>query len=135
MHPIENIMQVTMNEIKQMVDVNTIVGDPIVTPDGSTILPVSKVSFGFVTGGGEYGNKKAAQTAQSEDRHPFGGGGGAGITISPIAFLIVKNEDVKLLTVDHNNTYEALMDKIPQIIMQVKRLFEQSRQEKKESDL
>lgn len=132
MHPIENIMQVTMNEIKQMVDVNTIVGDPIVTPDGSTILPVSKVSFGFVTGGGEYGNKK---TAQGEDRHPFGGGGGAGITISPIAFLIVKNEDVKLLTVDHSNTYETLMDKIPQILTQVKRIFEQSRQEKKESEL
>jgi sporulation protein YtfJ len=132
MHPIENIMQVTMNEIKQMVDVNTIVGDAITTPDGSTILPVSKVSFGFVTGGGEYGNKK---TPPPEDaRYPFGGGGGAGITISPIAFLIVKNEDVKLLTVDHQNTYETLMDKIPQILTQVTKIFEQNNQNFKEPE-
>jgi sporulation protein YtfJ len=126
-------MQVTMNEIKQMVDVNTIVGDPIITPDGSTILPVSKVSFGFVTGGGEYGSKMLPPPDDS--RLPFGGGGGAGITISPIAFLIVKSEDVKMLTVDHQNTYETLMDKIPQILTQVKRIFEQNRQGQKEPEI
>jgi len=129
MHPIENIMQITMNEIKQMVDVNTIVGDAIITPDGSTILPVSKVSFGFVTGGGEYGTKK--ENIQEDTRHPFGGGGAAGITIYPIAFLILRNDDVKMLTVDHPNTYETLIDKIPLILTQVKKMFEQSRQEEK----
>lgn len=131
MHPIETIMQVTMNEIKQMVDVNTIVGDAIITPDGSTILPVSKVSFGFVTGGGEYGKNK--ENTQDDAKYPFGGGGGAGITIIPIAFLIVRNDDVKLLTVDHANTYDSLLDKMPQIITQIKRLFEQNKQEKKVS--
>ena len=126
MHPIETIMQVTMNEIKQMVDVNT-----IITPDGSTILPVSKVSFGFVTGGGEYGKTK--ESTQEDAKHPFGGGGGAGITIVPIAFLIVRNEDVKLLTVEHANTYDSLLDKMPQIINQIKKMFEQNKQEKRVS--
>lgn len=129
MHPIENIMQITMSEIKQMVDVNTIVGDAIVTPDGSTILPVSKVSFGFVTGGGEYGDKK--ESVALDTKHPFGGGGGAGVTIYPIAFLILHNDDVKMMTVDHPNTYETMMDKIPAILTQVKKMFEQSSQEKK----
>ncbi|MEI6101297.1 MAG: GerW family sporulation protein [Eubacteriales bacterium] len=129
MHPIENIMQITMSEIKQMVDVNTIVGDAIVTPDGSTILPVSKVSFGFVTGGGEYGEKK--ESATQDAKHPFGGGGGAGVTIYPIAFLIIHNDDVKMMTVDHPNTYETMLDKIPTILTQVKKMFEQSNQEKK----
>ena len=121
-----------MNEIKQMVDVNTIVGDAIITPDGSTILPVSKVSFGFVTGGGEYGNKKGS--TQEEAKYPFGGGGGAGITLVPIAFLIVRNDDVKLLTVEHANTYDSLLDKVPQIITQVKKMFEQNKQEKRVSE-
>ncbi len=130
MHPIENIMQITMSEIKQMVDVNTIVGDAIVTPDGSTILPVSKVSFGFVTGGSEYGDKKE-QPVPENMKQPFGGGGGAGITIYPIAFLIIRNDDVKMMTVDHTNTYETLLDKIPTILNQVKKMFEQSKQEKR----
>jgi sporulation protein YtfJ len=130
MHPIENIMQITMSEIKQMVDVNTIVGDAIVTPDGSTILPVSKVSFGFVTGGSEYGDKKE-QVVSENIKPPFGGGGGAGITIYPIAFLIIKNDDVKMMTVEHPNTYETLLDKIPTILNQVKKMFEQNRQEKR----
>jgi sporulation protein YtfJ len=104
------------------------VGDAIVTPDGSTILPVSKVSFGFVTGGSEYGEKK--EPAPQDAKHPFGGGGGAGITIYPIAFLIIKNDDVKMMTVDHTNTYETLLDKIPTILTEVKKMFEQNKQEK-----
>jgi sporulation protein YtfJ len=127
MHPIENIMQVTMSEIKEMVDVNTIIGDAIITPDGSTILPISRVSFGFVSGGGEYGKDNA--TMQGDVRHPFGGGGGSGITITPVGFLVVKGEDVRLLNVSHGNTYEALIEKIPQIIMQTKKMFDQKKQQ------
>lgn len=129
MHPIENIMQITMSEIKQMVDVNTIVGDAIVTPDGSTVLPVSKVSFGFVTGGSEYGERKE-NTMTQDNKQPFGGGGGAGITICPIAFLILRNEDVKMMTVEHPNTYETLLDKIPSLLYQIKKMFDQSKQDK-----
>ena len=71
MHPIEHVLNTTMSELGKMVDVNTIVGNPFVTPDGCTIIPISKVSFGFVTGGGEYGE---GMKAPIETRHPFAGG-------------------------------------------------------------
>ncbi len=78
-HPIEGLMGVTMQKIKEMVDVNTIIGEPVITPDGTTIIPVSKVSFGFASGGTDLPTSQPKQT--------FGGGGGAGITLQPLAFL------------------------------------------------
>ncbi len=114
MHPIENIMQTAMNEIKEMVDVNTIVGDAVVTPDGSTVIPISKVSFGFVAGGGEY-MENMVKEGQST---PFAGGSGAGVSISPVGFLILK-DDVRLYTLNHKNTYEKIIEVIPQLITEV----------------
>lgn len=98
MHPIENIMQTAMSEIKEMVDVNTVVGDPVVSTDGSTIIPISKVSFGFVSGGGEYGDAKDGNQ-ENESKYPFSGGAGSGICITPVGFLVVSEGDVRLLPV------------------------------------
>ena len=80
-HPIQNLMNVTMDKIRQMVDSNTIVGKPITTDDGTTILPVSKVSFGFASAGTDFDGKNAA------NKDLFGGGSGAGVNIQPVAFL------------------------------------------------
>ena len=81
-HPIDNLMNITMDKIKEMVDVNTIVGTPITSADGTLIIPVSKVSYGFASGGSDLPTK-------NEKKDLFGGGSGAGVTIQPIAFLTV----------------------------------------------
>ena len=127
MHPIENIMQTAMTEIKEMVDVNTIVGDAVVTPDGSTVIPISKVCFGFVAGGGEYGEGQSGQ-----DQHiPFAGGSGAGITISPVGFLILGKE-IELYTLTHKNTYEKIIESIPSLIAKVASVLKKDESEPKE---
>jgi sporulation protein YtfJ len=119
MHPIENIMQTAMVEIKDMIDVNTIIGDPIISTDGSTIIPVSKVAFGFVAGGGEYGKTDGQQDAQ----HPFAGGASSGISICPIGFLVVNESDVQLLPVNGSNLLEKLFETVPKIVSHVKEAF------------
>lgn len=120
-HPIENIMDTTMRAIKEMVDVNTIVGDPVVMGDGTLIIPISKVSFGFVAGGGEYCPEKNAAIAAE---NPFAGGGGAGITLNPMAFLSVHQGDVKLLPVQYSTAPERIMERVPELLDHVKKLFE-----------
>lgn len=131
-HPIENIMQTTMENIRSMVDVNTIVGDTVVMGDGTVIIPISKVSFGFVSGGGEYGpgNGDSGQDRKQGDQQgrssefPFAGGAGAGVCISPMAFLVVNSAgDVNLLPVMFNSSYERMLGRIPELIMQVKDAF------------
>ena len=83
-HPIQGMMGTAMQKIREMIDVNTIIGDPITTPDGTVIIPVSKVSFGFGSGGSDWPNKNTAKDL-------FGGGAGAGISINPLAFLVISN--------------------------------------------
>ena len=95
-HPINSLMATSMSSIKDMVDVNTIIGDAITTPDGTVIIPVSKVAFGFGAGGSDYPNQK------DNRQQPFGGGSGAGISINPIAFLIVNGGNIKLLQIAEN---------------------------------
>ncbi len=119
MHPIENIMQTAMVEIKDMIDVNTIIGDPIISTDGSTIIPVSKVAFGFVAGGGEYGRTDG----QQESSHPFAGGASSGISICPIGFLVVNENDVELLPVNGSNLLEKVFETFPKIVSHVKEAF------------
>lgn len=114
-HPIEGLMKTTMNSIKEMVDVNTIVGDPVQSPDGLIIIPISKVSFGFASGGTEFNdmtrrNKKDDYNAE-EKQLPFGGGAGAGVSIQPIAFIVVGNEQIKMLPVDEgSNAINNIID-------------------------
>lgn len=101
-HPIEGLMKTTMNSLKEMVDVNTIVGDAVHAADGSVIIPVSKISFGFASGGSEF-NRERRDTL-TEEKFPFGGGSGAGVSVSPVGFIVVGNEQIKLLTVDEGNS-------------------------------
>lgn len=112
-HPIESLMQSTLENLKDMIDVNTVIGDGIESPDGSFILPISKVSFGFASGGSEIPKSK-------DDKFPFGGGSGSGVSVKPVAFLVIKDDTVRILPVDQNNTYDRIVDTIPQVIDMLK---------------
>ena len=126
-HPIEGLMDVTMQKIKEMVDVNTIVGDPITTPDGTVIIPVSKVSYGFASGGSDIPSKNAP------NKEIFGGGSGAGVSINPIAFLAVYNGKVELLNIEsYDGTADRVVGLVPEIIDKVSALFKKDTKEKKE---
>ena len=115
-HPIENIMNSTLEDIRDMVDVNTVIGDAILTQNGSTVIPLSKVSFGFVAGGGEY-----AQKAQpSAPTLPFAGGTGAGVTVQPMGFLVVGKESVRLLPAQPYAPIDRVIELIPQTLSEVK---------------
>ena len=95
MNPIEGLLNVSMEKIKAMVDVNTIVGDPVTTADGTTVIPVSKVSFGFGAGGSEFAQD--LKDNPEADGKMFGGGAGSGVSINPIAFLVIGKESVRIL--------------------------------------
>ena len=121
-HPIENLMKSTMENIRDMIDVDTIVGEAVQTKDGTTtIVPISKVSFGFASGGSEFPLK--ANTTPVPSNNPFGGGSGAGVSVKPVAFLVIHNETVRLLPVDADNTYDKIVDTIPQVIDMFKDAF------------
>ncbi len=128
-HPIENLMKTTLENIKDMVDVNTIIGDAVHTQDGSTIIPISKVGFAFAAGGSdmEFSNKNY----EVNKLNPFGGGAGAGVTIKPVGFLVVREDAIRLLPIDHNNTYEKIIDSIPQLIETFKGVLGKSDQSDK----
>lgn len=121
-HPIENLMRSTMENLKEMIDVNTIIGDSIQTNDGTCIIPISKVTFGFASGGAEFGEVSKFDLGK-EFIHPFGGGSGAGVTVKPVAFLIVRSDSVRLINIEHNNTADKIVDSIPQILDNIKGLF------------
>lgn len=124
-HPIEGLMQTTMTSLKEMVDVNTIVGDAVHTVDGSVIIPVSKISFGFASGGSEFSKARDKKDSITEEKLPFGGGSGAGVSVSPVGFIVVGNDQIKLLTVDEGNSaltnlfgfVEKMADNLQQTIM------------------
>lgn len=98
-----------MESIREMVDVNTVVGDPVQTQDGSTIIPISKVSFGFVAGGGEYGQLQQAEL-------PFAGGAGAGVSVHPMGFLVCSANGVRLLSANCASPMERIVEMIPQAL-------------------
>ncbi|MBQ3928724.1 MAG: GerW family sporulation protein [Clostridia bacterium] len=128
--PIEGLMDTTLEKIKQMVDVNTVIGDAITTPDGTTIIPVSKVIYGFASGGSEFGSKKM------QDRNLFGGGAGAGVTITPVAFISIHNGDVKLLNIsDYQNSGDRAIAMVPELFDKIVALFKKDKSaDKKSSD-
>ncbi len=119
-HPIEHLMKTAMESIKGMIDVNTVVGSPVQTSDGGTIIPVSRVSFGFAAGGGEYWNRST-----SEVGHPFGGGSGAGVTVHPVGFLVVQGDNVRLLSTDKGDIWESLANNVPQLIDQLQGMWKE----------
>jgi len=125
-HPIQGLMKTAMEALKEMVDVNTIIGEPVETPDGAVILPVSRVAFGFAAGGGEYevgnqgnrGGNPAGETAL-----PFGGGSGAGVSIQPVGMLVVSADAVRFLPVDPRAFYDRLIDLAPQVLSELRELI------------
>jgi len=121
-HPIENIMTTTMENIRDMVDVNTVVGEPIQAGDGSTIIPISRVSFGFVAGGAEYNcqETKRESAAPKPDGLPFGGGTGAGVSVQPVGFLVVSADGVRLLPAQLNETNDRIIELVPQVLGELK---------------
>ena len=116
MHPIENILQTTMSELRPMVDVNTIVGDAFVTPAGSTVIPISKVSFGFIAGGGEYCAEDHKNRTPAQENFPFAGGTGAGVSGQPVGVLVVGNGTVKVLPAQSNSAMERMVELLPQLV-------------------
>ncbi len=118
-HPIENIMTTTMENIRDMVDVNTVIGDPIQTADGSTIIPISRVCFGFVAGGGEY-NLQANPRQEKPDPLPFAGGTGAGVTVHPMGFLVCSESQVRLLPAQPYAPIDRVIEMLPQAITDMK---------------
>lgn len=115
-HPIEGLMNISMDKIKEMVDVNTIIGDPITTIDGTMVIPVSKVTYGFASGGSDLSNKK------NDADNLFGGGSGAGITITPVAFLAISNGSINLLPIQqYNGAVDRLIEMVPELLEKFKK--------------
>ena len=120
---IVELMDTTMSRIHDMVDVNTIVGQPVSTPDGTTIIPVSKLSFAFAAGGADFG--------KLENGKNFGGGSGAGVNINPVAFLVVTASGVKLLPVapPAGSPIERVVENVPTLIDKISGLFKKDKHE------
>ena len=137
-HPIEGLMTTAMNSIKDMVDVNTIIGDPIEASNNIVIIPISKVSFGFASGGSEFKGETIDEYTKKEKeeaiqyRLPFGGGSGAGVSINPIAFLVIQSNNVKLMPVNHSSSLDKLLDYMPDLIEKTNNVMNRCIQNKKE---
>ena len=123
-HPISDLMTETMSKIKEMVDVNTIIGNPIVAADGTTVIPVSKVSFGFGAGGSEFASKHAA----SGSPLAFGGGSGAGVSVTPVAFLVVSNGNVRTVQlVEKVSAVDNVIASLPELVDKVAALIKKEK--------
>ena len=137
-HPIEGLMTTAMNSIQDMIDVNTIIGEPIETSNNIVIIPISKVSFGFAAGGSEFKGetideyKKVEKEEAIQYRLPFGGGSGAGVSINPIAFLVITKENVRLIPVSHSSSIDRLLDYMPDLMEKVNSMMNRCIQNKKE---
>lgn len=126
-HPIKGLMETAMENIKEMVDVNTIIGDPVETPDGNVIIPVSKVGFGFAAGGSEFTfsglNNQTGRDqnlSSSSPSFPFGGGSGGGVSITPVAFIVVGEKGIRLMSMESpSHLYERLIDYAPQVFEKI----------------
>ena len=122
---IGNLMEVTMQKIKDMVDVDTVVGTPITTPDGITVIPVSRVSYAFASGGSDF---------RIKEKPGFGGGNGAGVKIDPIGFLVVKDGNVRMVSITPpaNNSIDRVIEKAPELIDTVETFLKRRTPEEKE---
>lgn len=141
-HPIESLMKTTMESIKEMVDVNTIVGDPVQAPDGNVIIPISRVSFGFASGGGDYAPEKITASkgsggsgegdgSKEKGMFPFVGGAGAGVSVQPVAFMVVGNGQMKLMPVDQRaNMIDNIIGMVPGLINQMQSIMGKEKKRK-----
>lgn len=140
-HPIQGLMDTAMSNIKSMIDVNTIVGDPVTTPDGTVIIPISTVSFGFGAGGSQFAGTK--KTVSAEDKEPmFGGGCGGGANVKPVAFMIVGNGTIKLLPATPEvssadkltNLIPEIFDKVNTLVSSMSEKLAKKKKDKKEQE-
>ena len=126
-HPIENIMHSSMEHVKKLADVNTVIGTPIMADEKTMILPVSKVSLGMLVGGGEYAAvspvKKSAIEINMDGNYPFIGASAVGMSLTPLAFLSVQNGSVRVLPAKQDCPSDRLVDLIPQMIDTAERLI------------
>ena len=122
---IGSLMETTMNKIRDMVDVNTVVGTPITTPDGITVIPVSRISYAFATGGSDF---------RVKEKPGFGGGNGAGVKIEPIGFLVVKEGNVRMVSITPpaSNTIDRVIEKAPELMDTVESFLKKRTPEEKE---
>ena len=120
MSSIQENMETAMSKIKDMIDVNTIIGNPITTPDGTTLIPVSKVAFGFGSGGTDGTNMR------------FGAGVGAGVSVTPVAFMVVKDGNVRMIYVESpaNATADNILDMIPEAFDKISTMIKNKKEEK-----
>jgi sporulation protein YtfJ len=130
-HPIESLMRTTMDSLKDMIDVNTIVGEAVNASDGSTIIPISKVSIGFASGGAEFEktHEDNSQDGGGGGDYPFGGGSGAGLSLQPVAFLVVKQDTIKLLPLNQDTSLERIISNVPDYIKEFKKIFSKNESE------
>ena len=125
-HRISELMDTVMGKLHDMVDVSTVIGEPISTPDGITIIPVSKVSFGFASGGSDFSSKQQPSQAM-----PFGGGAGAGVKIVPVAFVVIKDGSVRIMNIEApaSTAVDRLIESAPDLIDKVANLFKKENSE------
>ncbi|RDW16358.1 sporulation protein YtfJ [Oceanobacillus arenosus] len=128
-HPIQGLMTTAMENLKNMIEVNTIIGDAVESPDGTLIIPVSKLGFGFAAGGSEFNGSNSQ--GDSEATLPFGGGSGGGVSITPVAFLIVGQHGVKMIHLDQStHLYEKMIDFAPQVMEKVQQMMQDTNDSK-----
>ena len=123
-HPINSLMDTSMKKIKELIDVNAIIGDPITTPDGTTIIPISKVTYGFASGGSDLPTKK-------ENRDCFGGGSGAGVTIQPVGFLSISKGNVKFIPIEkYDGAADRIVGMIPEAFDKISSFIKKDKKDK-----
>lgn len=125
-HPIEGLILTAMESIRSMVDVNTIVSEPITISENITIIPISKIGFGLAAGGSDFNTETIHEYSKNENlkeeiqyKLPFGGGAGVGANIVPVAFLIIQENTVRLMPVNHDNSLDKLLDYVPDVFEKV----------------
>lgn len=128
-HPIGDLMQTAMSSIKDMVDVNTVIGDPVVATSGATIIPISKVSFGYVTAGGDLAQQDKKSQPSSFQDFPFVGGSGAGVSVQPVGFLVVSGDSVRMLPAQSLTVVDRVVELIPGVVEDVKSMFTKPHQD------
>lgn len=125
---VSDLMQSTIEKVHQLVDTNVIVGQPITTPDGVTLIPISRVNFGFGSGGGDYGKAQP---------RGFGGGGGAGVKIDPVAFLVIKDGVTRVLPVAAPpvTTVDRIIDMAPDLMDKAEKFLDKKKAEKEQESV
>ena len=131
-HPIGELMQTAMSSIRDMVDVNTVIGEPVLASSGATIIPISKVSFGYVTAGGDL---------TTQDKHaelpafPFAGGSGAGVSVQPVGFLVIMGDTVRMLPAQSLTVADRMVELLPGVVEDVRGMLKKDRSHQEGTDL